>query len=538
MHDPLAAEVAAAAAALGLRPGDRVLVAASGGADSTALAALLAASDAQGLPLHLTLGHVDHGWRGPDEAAADLACVEALGARLGAPVVAAGPPAEVRRTEEAARAHRYAALAHLAREARCGFVATAHHRRDVAETVLLRLARGSGPRGLASIPARRPLSRDLELVRPLLSLAVERLRAYVGERRLPFRDDPTNADLSRDRARLRARLVSAAAAGLPVEAEAVEIARRHRARLDRAAAWVARALAPSLRAHPDAGAVEVSLADVARVPRAALALVLVRLGEALAAPRAGPWFTRRHVALGAELLGERGALTALDLPQRLALRRANQRLWLVRREPPRLPPAELSGEGRVRHGALEVSRRDGPLADATHLGDEPQLGEADWTPATRGPARARLDAAVAGPRVTVRRVGPKDVFVPLHRSRTVRVAEFLARAGVPAPLRGDARVVADGTDRVLWVVGHRVDARAAVSPTTRRVAVVEAAWAPLAGEPEPGPCDVLPADVPQTDVSSIEDFLAGGAGGAGWSSSTERDVVAPSLKPFLNSLIP
>lgn len=184
----LEAEVARAAGATGLRPGDRVLAAVSGGADSVALAALLVAARAHGLPLEVVVGHVDHGWRGPEEAAADRAVVEALARACGATVACAGPPEDVRRTEDAARRFRYAALERMAREARCVAVATGHHRRDQAETFLLRLRRGSGPAGLAGIPARRPIgTTGLVVVRPLLDVDPARLRAYLRARGLADR---------------------------------------------------------------------------------------------------------------------------------------------------------------------------------------------------------------------------------------------------------------------------------------------------------------------------------------------------------------
>src|SRR5689334_10562409 len=83
-----------------LAPGDAVVVAVSGGADSASLASILAAGAAHGLPLRLSLAHVDHGWRGPGEAAADAAVVSSLAARLGLDVAWAPPPDPVVRTED------------------------------------------------------------------------------------------------------------------------------------------------------------------------------------------------------------------------------------------------------------------------------------------------------------------------------------------------------------------------------------------------------------------------------------------------------
>ena len=170
------------------RPDDRVLVAVSGGRDSAATAALLAAARDHGLALDLTLGHVDHGWRGPDEAAADLAVVERTRPPPRPAGRAAGPPHPVRRTEDAARRHRYSSLETLARP----------HRRErrsrPAITCATRprptscaFAAGSGPAGLAGIPARRPIGIDgIHVVRPVLSVEPRRLAEYAASRGLPF----------------------------------------------------------------------------------------------------------------------------------------------------------------------------------------------------------------------------------------------------------------------------------------------------------------------------------------------------------------
>ena len=187
-----------------------VLVAASGGCDSTALVVLLHEL-AQGWALNISIGHVNHGLRGA-ESDADQAAVEELGAQLGAPVlVSRVDPAELRRNrssrerptvQEAARSLRYAALESQAAEAGARWIATAHHADDQAETVLLRLLRGSGPDGLGGIPETSP---DGRLVRPLLRVSRQEIEAFARSRCLTWRDDRSNAGLDYARNRLRLR---------------------------------------------------------------------------------------------------------------------------------------------------------------------------------------------------------------------------------------------------------------------------------------------------------------------------------------------
>ena len=190
-----------------LRPGDRVLVACSGGADSVALAHLVAKS-ARRLRLGgVVLAHLDHGLR-PDSRR-DAEFVEALAARLAVSVVCERRVVRKRRGESpeaAARRVRYAFLERAAKASKAAVVVTAHHMDDQAETVLLAILRGTGPRGLAAIRPERPLRAGsrVRLVRPLLPLRRERLREWLTRWNETWREDPTN-DAGNVRARLRNR---------------------------------------------------------------------------------------------------------------------------------------------------------------------------------------------------------------------------------------------------------------------------------------------------------------------------------------------
>src|ERR1700682_5874424 len=177
-----------------------VLVACSGGADSVALAA----SAAQ-VGVRCAVGHVDHGLR--EGSARDAERVRELARQLGAPFflrTLSDLSVRGEGLEAAARKARYAALTELARAADAPIVATAHTRRDQAETLLLRLLRGAGPGALAGVRRRRLLAPGINLLRPLLDLPRSATEAYCTARGLGWVDDPHNADLVRARARVRA----------------------------------------------------------------------------------------------------------------------------------------------------------------------------------------------------------------------------------------------------------------------------------------------------------------------------------------------
>jgi tRNA(Ile)-lysidine synthase len=200
-------EVDRATESLGLS-GRPVLVAVSGGIDSTVLAHALAAVGRK-RRVSLFIGHVNHGLRGA-ASIADEQAVRRLADTLGVPVEVAMADPRPRRSggssrdrptlQEAARSLRYAALRSMAERFGAERIATAHNADDQAETVMMRLMRGTGPDGLGGIPERSP---DGILVRPLLRVSRTEIAAYARAQRIVWREDATNESLDYTRNRLR-----------------------------------------------------------------------------------------------------------------------------------------------------------------------------------------------------------------------------------------------------------------------------------------------------------------------------------------------
>lgn len=184
----------------GLRPGARLLVGVSGGPDSMALLHVLARLAPKAAFEVIACG-VDHGLR--PEAARELSLAEEAAAQWGvaferrAVSVAPGGNLQAR-----ARAARYGTLRRCAAERGAELLAIAHHRDDRAETVLLRLLRGAGPRGLAVLPARSG-----DVVRPMIHATRSDIERHLARHGVPFAEDPSNRDARFLRARVRHELL-------------------------------------------------------------------------------------------------------------------------------------------------------------------------------------------------------------------------------------------------------------------------------------------------------------------------------------------
>ena len=278
-------------------PADSVLVALSGGPDSVALLAALAALRDAGRLGAISACHVDHQLRPGGEE--DAAFCAGICARLAVPLERARVTVGAGNVQAAARKARYAALARAAGRAGAALVATGHTRSDQAETVLLRLLRGAGARGLAAIPARRG-----NLVRPLLDRSRAEVLAYLASRELPFREDPTNATPRFDRNRVRREVLPALEAIRPgaeaALARAADLARDDERALER----LARRLAP-------AGARAASVEELLGAPRAVRTRAVRRLWRGATGSRRG--LTAQHVGAVLRLLG-RGRPGRVSLP--------------------------------------------------------------------------------------------------------------------------------------------------------------------------------------------------------------------------------
>jgi tRNA(Ile)-lysidine synthase len=456
LPDRLARQVARWADAAGSRAW---VVAVSGGGDSVAL--LRALHDlAPRLGLSLSVAHLDHGARG-EAGAADAAFVAGLAATLDLPCdLGRWRPERPGHFEADARRARYAWLAATARARGAGVVAVGHTSDDQAETVLHRVVRGTGLRGLAGIPPRRPLGDGLTLVRPLLGVPRAEARAYLAALGQVFHDDATNADTTRTRARIRHDLLPRLAADYnPNVAAALNRLARLAAASERA--FARRVLTIERRATraADHERITLSRSEMMHYP-AFLRAEVIRLAWRRAGwPEAG--MTEARWNRLARLVRKRRA-SSRDVGAGVV---ASTDLFGL----------ELRREGAsARREVVPLSSADLPL-------EVP--GAADWAGGRvvvsldpDAPRDETIDLDRVFPPLWVRAPVPGDLFNPLGMgTRETALNDFFRGRRVGREARRHTPVVCDRFG-IIWVVGHRIAHRVRLTETTTRRAALR--WEP------------------------------------------------------------
>lgn len=476
------------ATAVGLGPEDPVVIALSGGADSVLLAQLVAR--ARPRPRALVV-HVEHGLRGA-ESEGDAEFCARLCAHLGLPFVRRraplddpspmGPDLEAR-----LRRARYEALALEAARARIDVLLTGHHADDALETLLLRWLRGTHLVGLAGLRGaserRDARGGTLRVLRPLIGMRREEVRALLRREGLAWREDSSNRDPRFARNRVRNLLLPelCAAAGPELERGLFAFARAVERLED---AFAERTAPLSWRPFEHAAAArDASRAHLGgSLPRGALRALAPPLARRalwrLLVEGTGRGPSREHLERILSDL-ERGHCRRHSLPGGwiLALRGAELALMPPppRRAPspgePLLPFAEASALGIEPGGARRLD-----LPGELRLADGRMLAaRLIESPAGRPPPRDPLEVELCargleGP-LLVRAPRPGDRFRGLGAPGSRPLARVLADAGVPREERAAVPLVLCG-DEILWIAGLRPSEARRVRPSdTRRLAL-------------------------------------------------------------------
>jgi len=445
-----------------LAPGDMVVVGVSGGPDSVALLHCLVALKEK-RPLDLVVAHLNHQLRG-ETASQEAAFVKSLASRLNVPCeigsrdVASYAQGHRLSIQEAARKVRYAFYREVFDKHGAAKIALGHQADDNAESVLIHLLRGTGPRGLAGIP---PV-RDGYIIRPLIDMQRAQVLQFLETGGFEYVEDRSNLDPKYLRNRIRHNLL------------------------------------PSLKAeyNPKAGSALTRLAAIARqeedfwcrqVAGAFEELLLEQTTDRLVLSASGlarlhPALLRRlvrhavlslkgnlrrlghqHVEAVAHLANRSSPCGRIDLPHGvMALRDRDELVFLL--GPPEKRPRyeyQISTAGSTFVQEIGACLRLS-LCEAKDVGG----------PDTYPPTTALMDLAAVSFPLTVRSPKEGDRFRPFGMSGSQKVKTFFINLKVPRSKRRCCPIVLSGS-RIIWVAGFRIDDSAKVTEKTKLVLKAE-----------------------------------------------------------------
>lgn len=436
-----------------------ILVAVSGGPDSMALLHLLRELDC---PVHIA--HFDHQTRN-GESTRDAAWVAEYADALEIPchVGTADVPglteASSKSFEEVAREERYAFLAEIAHEHGCGAIATGHHLNDQAETVLMRILRGTSVQGLGGIPPVRP-HEGIPVIRPLLDVTREAIMAYLDECRISSLEDHSNRDPAFLRNRMRHELIPALKADYNVNlsehlSQLAEIARTENAFMESMLeVFHARCMESDALLNREAF----------RSGHPALQRRIIH--NWAVSHGAVPDYA--HIDQAVHFVEDAPAGKNFDLGRFAQLSNGREQTALVVLTPERIPqePVTLAVPGETaawgRHYTIRPYTRDGR-----------SLREA----CTSTFQVVRAEALQGNVVVRHRRDG--DRFSPLGMDGTRKIKDYLSDRGVPVGLRDSIPIVAVD-DTIVWIVGHAVSGHAALLDGENTGLAIEVHHAPTA----------------------------------------------------------
>jgi tRNA(Ile)-lysidine synthase len=444
--------------------GQAWVVAVSGGGDSVGLLRVLHEL-APRVDLRLSVAHLDHGARGP-AAQADAAFVAELAASLGLPVdLGHWQPIRASHFESDARRARYGWLTETARARGANVVAVGHTRDDQAETILHRIIRGTGVKGLAGMPQKRVLALDPEvmLVRPLLGISRQAIRDHLAGLRQSFREDESNEDRSRTRARIRHDLLPRLKAEYnPRVAAALVRLGGLAAALERSLDSDADGLKPAVVTASAENCVVLKQPYLGSLARHLRTEVLRRLWRDQGWPEAG-MTARRWLRLAR--LAEKKQIPPTMIGANVVAATEETYFFVLRRVSAPAP----------------VSASVAP-ADAIAL-PVPGSASIPWAQvritvtldSSALPGESIDSDAVAGP-IFIRSPAPGDRFAPLGMDgKSMPLADFLRGRRIPRGRRAQQPLVCDQRG-IIWVVGQRIADRVKITAETK--STLELNWIP------------------------------------------------------------
>lgn len=462
---------------------DTLLVGLSGGPDSVALLWCLHLLS-QKLGFRIAAAHLNHGLR-DKHANTDATFAAALAARLNIPITV--QTADVRGfqkkyklgREEAARNVRYNFLHQVSKSAGCSKIALGHHADDNAELVLMNFLRGSGLTGLSGIPAVRPIRQPdsspdtATIVRPLIQLTKEEIYAFLTASGLSWQTDLTNNDMRHFRNRIRLELIPTLKKSY--NPNVIEVLNRLAEVAGSEDKWIAGILAPILDAlilKEDGHRIVLSVAKLLEQPRPAarrlLRMALEKVKDNLRR------ISFQHVESILSLCHENRHGGRLDLPDQVRVELYAGQLMIsrgqmaLRRLPSRIH-RQAASDTRYQieqPGVYSLSDFGITLtARVQPIGDFPDFRSG-------GHSVGFFDMDTVSFPLTARHVQPGDKFKPLGAVGTQTLKKFFIDHKIPLSRRAKCAALLS-EDRIIWLMGVRIDERFKVTDLTKKILKIE-----------------------------------------------------------------
>jgi tRNA(Ile)-lysidine synthase len=450
-----------------LTPGDRVLVAVSGGVDSVVL--LYALRELQkSEKLSLAVAHFDHAIR--TDSAADAEFVKKLARSLKLRYyseradVPAYAKAQKLSLEVAARTLRYQFFERIAKAHDFKKIALGHTLNDQAETLLMRLLRGAGLEGLSGIPPVRP-SGELTYIRPLIECTRDQIVAFAQAHKLSWREDPTNYDTTIMRNKIRHELIPILKEYNPKVLEALGRTARLLAQAAHVLDCQAEQALATLIASESAQGLALDLKDLMAMPEYLQALVLRR-----AIARVNPLceLEAAHIEALLRWISRRGA-GELHLPAGVRVLRRHSHLIVTAR--PAAPPKRfeylLTVPGETTLSEIGWRFVIWPSA----LSPLPWLSHGRGAGGEGQKFTALLDADKIQGSLVVRNRRPGDRI--RLRSGTKKLQDFFTDRKIPREQRDAIPLICD-ENALIWIVGEAVHEDYRATPQTKHILEIRA----------------------------------------------------------------
>jgi len=437
--------------------GDCVIVAVSGGPDSVCLLHVLHELKTE-LNIHLFVAHFDHGLR-PAEDESETAFVRGLAQSLKLPFETAQGHLLAKKArgsrEEAARNARYAFLERVRKEHKAQKIALGHNLNDQAETILMRLLRGSGPSGLTGIPP----CRDGSIVRPLIEIERQEIENYLKAKNLASVTDSSNLKTDYLRNKIRLELMPLLEEHQPqltrLLGQTAEMLRDEDDYLEQTAAgWLAMNME-----MPPQHSLKIPIASFLDLPvvlgRRVIRMAIRDVKKDL---RRISW---DHVEAIRRLAESEKPQAALNLPGGLTVARTYDRLIFSASIKKKPRPFHYTFDGLGTYDLKEIGRR----LSIEEITNRKGLRLKGYT------RKALLDAEKLHFPLTLRTFKAGDRFIPLGMKGRKKLKDFFVDLKVPLEQRHSTPILCCD-DTLVWVCGFRIDDRFKVTAETKNVVKV------------------------------------------------------------------